>query len=149
MADTDTSPIEPMEALLVDALPTEGNWQFGYGETVATMLPSGRHRAVVNPDRKNPTYGTLERFVQLTSGEINFDIADKAAAVAQFEAAYVPMALAVDRLDGVSLDMGGWRVNVRLSNTENALRLNVETKGDRVLLDAKVAEISALLTGGI
>ncbi len=84
-----------------------------------------------------------------SSGEINFDIADKAAAVARFEAAYVPKALAVDRLDGVSLDMGGWRVNVRLSNTENALRLNVETKGDRVLLDAKVAEISALLTGGV
>jgi phosphomannomutase len=43
--------------------------------------------------------------------------------------------------------MGDWRVNLRVSNTENMLRLNVETKGDRALLDAKVAEISALLQG--
>jgi phosphomannomutase len=82
-----------------------------------------------------------------SSGEINFAIADKAGAIARFEAAYVAKALSVDRLDGVSVDMGDWRVNLRVSNTENMLRLNVETKGDRALLDAKVAEISALLQG--
>jgi phosphomannomutase len=81
-----------------------------------------------------------------SSGEINFHIADKAGAIARFEAAYVPQAQAVDRLDGVSLDMGNWRVNVRSSNTENVLRLNVETRGDRGLLVQKVDEISALLT---
>ena len=53
----------------------------------------------------------------------------------------------MDRLDGVSLDMGAWRVNLRQSNTEPVLRLNVETKGDRDLLKAKVDEISALITG--
>jgi phosphomannomutase len=82
-----------------------------------------------------------------SSGEINFAIADKAGAIARFEAAYVPQAVSVDRLDGVSLDMGDWRVNLRVSNTENMLRLNVETKGDRALLDARVAEISGLLQG--
>ena len=80
-----------------------------------------------------------------SSGEINFRVGDKPAAIAAFEAAYGAQTQAVDRLDGVSLDMGDWRVNVRASNTEPVLRLNVETRGDRGLLDTKVAEISALL----
>ncbi|MFN9942758.1 MAG: hypothetical protein ACK56I_25165 [bacterium] len=43
--------------------------------------------------------------------------------------------------------MGDWRVNLRASNTEDILRLNLETRGDLALLAAKVAEVSALLTG--
>ncbi len=82
-----------------------------------------------------------------SSGEINFAIEDKEAATARFEAAYLPQARASDRLDGISLDMGDWRVNLRISNTENMLRLNVETRGDRELLAEKVEEISALLRG--
>ncbi|WP_281983039.1 phosphomannomutase [Thalassorhabdomicrobium marinisediminis] len=81
-----------------------------------------------------------------SSGEINFRVSDKAAAIAAFEDAYLEQAQAVDRLDGVSLDMGDWRVNVRQSNTEPVLRLNVEARGDRALLDEKVSEISALLS---
>jgi len=81
-----------------------------------------------------------------SSGEINFTVADKAAAIAAFEAAYSDVAQAVDHLDGVSFDMGDWRTNVRQSNTEPVLRLNVEARGDRALLDAKVTEISALLS---
>jgi phosphomannomutase len=80
-----------------------------------------------------------------SSGEINFTVADPTGALARFEAAYLPLAAAVDRMDGLSLDMGQWRVNVRMSNTEALLRLNVETKGDQGLLAAKVAEVSALL----
>ena len=52
----------------------------------------------------------------------------------------------MDRLDGVSCDYGDWRVNLRQSNTEPVLRLNVEAKGDRALLTAKVDEISKLIT---
>ena len=81
-----------------------------------------------------------------SSGEINFTVADPEAAVAAFEATYLPQAVGLDRMDGVSLDMGQWRVNLRLSNTEALLRLNIETKGDAALLAAKVAEVSALLT---
>ncbi len=81
-----------------------------------------------------------------SSGEINFRVSDTAQAIEAIEAAYVPVAQAIDRLDGVSLDMGDWRVNLRASNTEPVLRLNVEARGDRALLDAKVTEISALLT---
>ena len=80
-----------------------------------------------------------------SSGEINFKLDDKEPAKKAFEAKYAPDAVSEDRLDGLSLDMGEWRVNVRESNTEPVLRLNVEAKGDRALLDEKVAEISALI----
>jgi len=83
-----------------------------------------------------------------SSGEINFAVVDHAAAMARIEAAYAPVACGVDRLDGLSLDMGDWRLNVRVSNTEGLLRLNVETRGDRMLLAAKVAEASALIAVG-
>ncbi len=82
-----------------------------------------------------------------SSGEINFAPADAQAALARVEAAYAPLARDVDRLDGLSLDFGEWRANVRVSNTEGLLRLNVETRGDRALLDRKVAELSAFLAG--
>ncbi len=81
-----------------------------------------------------------------SSGEINFKLADKQPAIDAFEARYVQHAKDVDRLDGVSLDMGEWRVNLRQSNTEPVLRLNVEAKGDRALLADKVKEISTLIT---
>jgi phosphomannomutase len=80
-----------------------------------------------------------------SSGEINFSLQDPAAALARVESTYGPQAQGTDRLDGLSLDMGAWRMNVRLSNTEPLLRLNIETRGDRALLDEKVAEVSALL----
>ena len=80
-----------------------------------------------------------------SSGEINFHVTDKEAAIAAFEDAYGAQAKSQDRLDGISFDMGAWRANVRASNTEPVLRLNVEARGDRALLDQKVAEISKLL----
>jgi len=80
-----------------------------------------------------------------SSGEINFAIPDPAAAIVRFEATYAPLARSVDRLDGLSLDLGDWRANLRMSNTESLLRLNIETRGDRGLLDEKVAEVSALI----
>lgn len=81
-----------------------------------------------------------------SSGEINFKLDDKQPAIDAFEAKYVASANAIDRLDGVSCDYGDWRVNLRQSNTEPVLRLNVEARGDRALLDAKVAEISNVIT---
>lgn len=80
-----------------------------------------------------------------SSGEINFKLDDKEPAKAAFEATYAAHAKSEDRLDGLSLDMGRWRVNVRESNTEPVLRLNVEARGDRALLDQKIKEISTLI----
>lgn len=82
-----------------------------------------------------------------SSGEINFRLEDAAAARARVEAALAPEALARDDTDGLSLDMGKWRVNLRSSNTEPLLRLNVEARGDAALVAAGVARLRALIEG--
>lgn len=82
-----------------------------------------------------------------SSGEINFRVADVPAVVARIEAAYAPQAQARDDLDGLSLDFGDWRFNLRASNTEPLLRLNVEARGRPDLVAQGVAEISALIAG--
>ncbi len=80
-----------------------------------------------------------------SSGEINFRVKDARAVVAKIEAAYAPKAQARDDLDGLSLEFGDWRFNLRSSNTEPLLRLNVESRGRVDLVDQAVAEISALI----
>lgn len=64
-----------------------------------------------------------------SSGEINFTLADPAAAVARVRAAWEPRASHIDEMDGLGLSFAGWRFNLRASNTEPVLRLNVETRG--------------------
>ena len=59
---------------------------------------------------------------------------------------FSPLAPALDHTDGISADFGHWRFNLRSSNTEPLLRLNVETRGDQALLQARTREISDLLS---
>lgn len=80
-----------------------------------------------------------------SSGEINFRVADAAAVMARIEAALSAEALVVDRLDGLSLEFADWRMNLRRSNTEPLLRLNVETRGDAAGLPDRVAALRALI----
>ena len=82
-----------------------------------------------------------------SSGEINFRLSDPDAALARVLAAMEPAAIARDDTDGISLEYPDWRFNLRRSNTEPVVRLNVESRGDAALVAAKVAEISALLAG--
>jgi phosphomannomutase len=81
-----------------------------------------------------------------SSGEINFEIDDKDAAMVAVEQTYLPLAKAVDRLDGLSLDIVDWRLNLRQSNTEALLRLNIESKSNRALLNEKLREVSQIIT---
>lgn len=76
------------------------------------------------------------------SGEINFENEDKLGALAALKAAY-PKARTYE-LDGLSIDNGEWWANIRLSNTEPLLRLNLEAR-DKKTVDAKVAELSVHL----
>jgi phosphomannomutase len=82
-----------------------------------------------------------------SSGEINFRVADVPAVVARVEAALAPMTRGRDRTDGLSLDFGEWRLNLRASNTEPLLRLNVEARGDAGLVAEAVARVRALIEG--
>jgi phosphomannomutase len=75
------------------------------------------------------------------SGEINRTVKDVKAVLAAIEKQYAGTAEAVDRTDGLSMVMGAWRFNVRGSNTEPVLRLNVESRGDAVLMREKTEEL--------
>ncbi len=79
------------------------------------------------------------------SGEINRRLADPDAALIEIEKKYLETAKGVDRTDGLSLDMGRWRFNLRKSNTEPVIRLNVESRGDRALMEEKTVEILDIL----
>ena len=78
-------------------------------------------------------------------GEINRKIADPAAAIERVRAYYQASALAVDDSDGISMEFPQWRFNLRMSNTEPVVRLNLETRGDRQLLAQCQQELLALL----
>ena len=76
------------------------------------------------------------------SGEINFEVQDKKDAMERLVAAYPDAA--VDRLDGVTVELDSWWCNVRASNTEPLLRLNLEARtGEEVA--TRIAEVSPLL----
>ncbi|WP_103074294.1 phosphomannomutase [Solilutibacter silvestris] len=79
------------------------------------------------------------------SGEINFKVVDAPAAVHAVVAHYAALSPQIDHTDGVSADFGGWRYNLRSSNTEPLLRLNVESRGDAALVAERVGEIGELL----
>jgi phosphomannomutase len=104
---------------------------------VAQLLSvSGRRLSELVEDR-------IRRFP--ASGEINREIADPDAALAAAEARYAPSAKSVEHVDGLSVDCGDWRFNLRKSNTEPVVRLNVEARGDAALMQAKTAELLDLL----
>ena len=81
-----------------------------------------------------------------SSGEIIFALPDPKSAVARVRAALAPDASGRDETDGLSLTFTNWRMNLRHSNTEPLLRLNVEARGDRKLVDEAVSVITNLIT---
>ncbi|MEJ2671562.1 MAG: phosphomannomutase, partial [Deltaproteobacteria bacterium] len=80
------------------------------------------------------------------SGEINRTVPDPDAVLKRVEAQYQAKAMACDRTDGLSLEFPNWRFNLRKSNTEPVLRLNVETRQDPALLQEKTAQLLDLMT---
>ena len=85
---------------------------------------------------------TFERYAM--SGEINTRVADPPAVIEQVAAAYADAQQ--DRLDGLTVDVGDWWFNLRPSNTEPLLRLNLEAR-DRVACDEHTSEVLALVRG--
>lgn len=75
------------------------------------------------------------------SGEINRQLSDPQLALKRIEEAYTNTAINIDRIDGLSMEFPDWRFNIRLSNTEPLVRLNVESRGDRRLLQEKTEEL--------
>ncbi len=79
------------------------------------------------------------------SGEINRTVKDVQSVLAVIEKRYGDDAENIDRTDGLSMTMGAWRFNVRGSNTEPVLRVNVESRGDAALMQAKTTELLQLI----
>ena len=79
------------------------------------------------------------------SGEINRKVADAKGTLQALYDRYASEALDVDDTDGYSFEFPEWRFNIRMSNTEPVVRLNVESRGDKALLKEKTAEVVALL----
>tara|TARA_R110001583_G_scaffold26757_2_gene96260 strand:+ start:28333 stop:29718 length:1386 start_codon:yes stop_codon:yes gene_type:complete len=80
-----------------------------------------------------------------SSGEINNKLNDPQTAIQRVRSFYEKDALLVDETDGLTLEFDQWRFNLRSSNTEPVVRLNVESREDISLMETKTSEILALL----
>ena len=87
--------------------------------------------------------GCMQRYP--ASGEINRRFSDPVAAIMAVRQRFQGESLAEDHTDGLSLEFADWRLNLRSSNTEPVLRLNVESRGDQALMETKTAEILAVI----
>jgi phosphomannomutase len=80
-----------------------------------------------------------------SSGEINSLLEDPDAAIERVLKRYQPEAASVDYTDGIGVDCGEWRFNLRKSNTEPVIRLNVESKANKSLMESKTADLLDLI----
>lgn len=79
------------------------------------------------------------------SGEINSEVRDTGKVLAAIETRFAGQGGEIDRTDGLSMSFADWRFNVRMSNTEPVVRLNVESRANPELMAARTAELLALI----
>jgi phosphomannomutase/phosphoglucomutase len=79
------------------------------------------------------------------SGEINYTVQDSPTILANVRAHFAAENPTLDETDGLSLEFAQWRMNIRASNTEPLLRLNIESRGDPDLVAQKVKELEAII----
>jgi phosphomannomutase len=72
-------------------------------------------------------------------------VSDAQALIAQVESLYAKEAKTIEHMDGLSLSYDDWRFNLRMSNTEPVVRLNVESRGDEALMRSKTQELLAII----
>lgn len=79
------------------------------------------------------------------SGEINFKVTDIHGALVDIRQSFEGQAKSIVELDGLSMDMGKWRFNVRISNTEPLMRLNVESLSDEMLMKLRTDQLTEII----
>jgi phosphomannomutase len=103
---------------------------------------------LISKSGKSLTQLVEERMAKFPcSGEINSVLDDAPATLVKVEAHYAESGAEIDNTDGLSMNFGDWRFNLRASNTEPVVRLNVESRGDQALMEAKTAELLKLMKG--
>ncbi|TDU23218.1 phosphomannomutase [Panacagrimonas perspica] len=108
------------------------------------MLPWLLVAAMISRGGKPLSQLVRDRVAQYpVSGEINRGVPNVSSTLKRIEERYAAKAISSDDTDGLSLDFGEWRFNLRGSNTEPLLRLNVEARGDHRLMNLKTAELLA------
>ncbi len=80
-------------------------------------------------------------------GEINFKVKDPKDCIEKVYKHFESSVLLTDTIDGISMEFEEWRFNLRMSNTEPLVRLNLETRSDEQLLNKRLAEITSLIEG--
>jgi phosphomannomutase len=78
-------------------------------------------------------------------GEINRKVSDAKAVIAAVTEKYQDQALVIDTTDGVSMEFPEWRFNLRMSNTEPVIRLNIESRADHTVLQQNQDALLALI----
>jgi phosphomannomutase len=81
-----------------------------------------------------------------SSGEINIKLSNPESSIEGVKQNYSSQATLVDYTDGISIEFPEWRFNLRSSNTEPVVRLNVESRNNKILMEEKVKEILNLLS---
>ena len=110
------------------------------------MIPWLLITQIISESKKPLSKLVGERIAKFpVSGELNYRVPDAAAAMAAVEARYAGAARASDRTDGLSFEFADWRFNLRSSNTEPLIRLNVEARGSQDLMRSKTQELLGVL----
>ena len=80
-----------------------------------------------------------------SSGELNFTVSNIANCIDRVQNHFVSKATSIDEIDGLSMSFDSWRFNLRKSNTEPLVRLNVEARANHALLKEKTNELKLLI----
>jgi phosphomannomutase len=109
---------------------------------LALMSESGKSMSELIGERQRlyPASGEINR-------ELDAQMGDTAAVLERVRARYQALAKSIDFTDGLSMEFDHWRFNLRASNTEPLVRLNVESRADTPLMQQKTAELLRLLDG--
>lgn len=83
------------------------------------------------------------------SGEINYKVDDVSSALRTIEKHFEPQGPTIDYTDGISIEFDDWRFNLRGSNTEPLLRLNLEVRGKNISISEKVKEIESVIRSNL
>ncbi len=79
------------------------------------------------------------------SGEVNFKVNNSADVIEKIKNSFADENPEIDNMDGISMDFGNWRMNIRSSNTEPLLRLNIEARGDEAIVGTMLGRVRALI----